>query len=306
MSRRGATGLSGILLLDKPADMTSHDVVDIVRRATGERRVGHAGTLDPAATGLLIVLVGPATRLAPYLTSADKTYNARIVFGHETSTDDAEGEITRTAAIPPGLTNETAATVKLADLVGEDMQMPPAYSAIKKDGRTSYKEARAGRDMELEPRHIQIIDAFLLGVEPGPPAAWNLTLNVSKGTYIRAIARDLGRDLGTAAHLAMLRRTASGPLNIKNAYDLKKIQGADEFEELFTPAIDALGMTVVNVDPETAARIGYGQALKASGEAASIPEGKEVAVAQNGRLLALYTRAGAALKPAVVIPGGVT
>ncbi|MRR11860.1 tRNA pseudouridine(55) synthase TruB, partial [bacterium] len=127
MARRGATDLSGVLLVDKPAGMTSHDVVSVVRGATGERRVGHAGTLDPAATGLLVMLVGPATRLGSYLTAADKAYEARIVFGTATDTDDAEGEVLETALVPESLLDEAFARAALAALVGVHEQLPPAY-----------------------------------------------------------------------------------------------------------------------------------------------------------------------------------
>jgi tRNA pseudouridine55 synthase len=302
---RGTTDLSGILLIDKPQGMTSHDVVDAVRRISGERRVGHAGTLDPSATGLLVVLVGPATRLATYLTGADKKYYARIVFGRETNTDDAEGEITRTASVPPDFAEENIATVKVADLVGEDMQVPPAFSAIKKDGEASYKAAREGRSVEHEARPITISDAHLLGVEPGPPIAWNLSLTVSKGTYVRAIARDVGRDLGTAAHLGLLRRTRSGPLHIEDAVTLEELAAADELSALMWPAATALGLPVVPVDDSTAALIADGRSLNAEGPLADLAEGDHVAMCHEDRLLAVYEREGAAALPATVIPGGV-
>jgi tRNA pseudouridine55 synthase len=302
---RGATDLSGILLVDKGQGMTSHDVVNAVRRITGEKRVGHAGTLDPAATGLLVVLVGPATRLAPYLTGADKKYYARIVFGRETNTDDAEGKITRTASVPADFAEEDVATVKVADLVGEDIQVPPSFSAIKKDGETAYRAARAGKDVELEARPISIADAQLLGVEPGPPVAWNVSLTVSKGTYIRAIARDLGRDLGTAAHLGLLRRTRSGPLHVDDSHSLQALESADDITALMTPSAPALGLQVIPVDEATAQLVANGRVLNAEGPLAGLSAGDQVALTNDDRLIAVYERDVEAVRPATVIPGGV-
>ena len=303
---RATTDLSGILLIDKEPGMTSHDVVNRVRKITGERRVGHAGTLDPAATGLLVILVGPATRLAPYLTGADKKYLARIVFGTETSTDDAEGDVTRTAPVLEELGEEDVATVKVAELVGEDLQTPPAYSAIKKDGKTAHKEARAGREMELEPRTIQITDAQLLGAEPGPPIAWNFTVTVSKGTYVRALARDLGRDLATAAHLGLLRRLRSGPLDIDDAHTLDELAASTEVADLFTPAAQALGMPIVPVDGPTAERVANGTSLEPEGPVAALVPDQLFAITHQDRLLAVYCREVDAIRAATVIPGGVT
>ena len=177
--------------------MTSHDVVNRVRRITGERRVGHAGTLDPMATGVLVVLVGPATRLAPYLTSAEKTYEARIAFGAETDTDDAEGRVTLTAAVPDEVCDPFAAAAMVASLVGVHEQIPPAYSAIKRGGVVAYEAARKGEALELEPRTVEVASAELLGVQVDPPA-WDVAFAVSKGTYIRALARDLGRAVESA------------------------------------------------------------------------------------------------------------
>ena len=224
-ARRGATDLSGILAIDKPAGMTSHDVVDRVRRVTGERRVGHAGTLDPMATGLLVVLVGPATRLAPYLTAAEKTYDARIVFGAETDTDDAEGRVTATAPVPDEVGDPFFAAGTVASLVGTHEQVPPAFSAIKRGGVTAYEAARKGEALELEPRTIEVDRRRLLGVECVGEYAWDVEFAVSKGTYIRALARDLGRALDTAAHLGALRRTRSGTLALAQAHTLEERRG---------------------------------------------------------------------------------
>lgn len=304
MARRGATDYSGILAIDKPAGMTSHDVVSAVRRTTGEKRVGHAGTLDPLATGVLVVLVGPATRLAAYLTAAEKTYDARVVFGAETDTDDTEGEVTRTAAVPQELATETGAIAHVADLVGTHNQVPPAFSAIKRNGVTAHRAAREGKPLELDARTITVTDALLLGVEPGPPIAWNLSLRVSKGTYIRAIARDLGRELGTAAHLGSLRRVNSGDIDIARCHSLATITDPEtDTASLFTPATTVLGLHVIEIDNATARAVAVGMALPLTPDVA---QGSTVALAHSGRLSALYTRTEAGLTPAVVIPGGVT
>ncbi len=246
-ARRGATELSGILAIDKPQGMTSHDVVNRVRRITGERRVGHAGTLDPMATGVLIVLVGPATRLAPYLTSAEKTYDARILFGAETDTDDADGRITLTAPVPDEVCDPFAASGMVASLVGTHEQVPPAFSAIKRGGVTAYEAARKGEALELEPRTIEVKAARLLGVEVEPPS-WDVEFAVSKGTYIRALARDLGRACESAAHLGALRRTRSGAVGLAETHTLEELEAAGDVTALFADPTTALGLPVLEVE----------------------------------------------------------
>ncbi len=208
-ARRGATGLSGILLVDKPEGMTSHDVVAIVRRATGEGRVGHAGTLDPAATGLLVVLVGPATRLEPYLSSATKSYEATIAFGAATDTDDADGAVIATSPVPTEVGDPVYARALLARLLGDSEQMPPTYSAIKTAGEVAHRVARAGGEVVVRPRAIRVDEARLLDVDP-ETESWRVAFTVSKGTYIRALARDVGLAADTHAHLSGLTRTNSG------------------------------------------------------------------------------------------------
>lgn len=242
-ARRGASGLSGILLVDKPNGCTSHDVINRVRRAAGEKRVGHAGTLDPMATGLLVVLIGPATRLAPYLTAASKSYVASIVFGAATDTDDGEGAIVRTAPVDERLHRPEVARQLLAGLLGDSMQQPPAYSAIKVGGQVAHRAARAGEALALDSRPITVHRAELLGIEERPMLAWDVDFKVSKGTYIRSLARDLGERAGSAAHLAALRRTTSGSLSVADAHSLDEIAeaGAERrLTELFCDPSDAL------------------------------------------------------------------
>ncbi|MCI8469131.1 MAG: tRNA pseudouridine(55) synthase TruB [Eggerthellaceae bacterium] len=225
--RRGESGLSLVVGVDKPTGMTSHDVVSRVRRVFGEKRVGHAGTLDPLASGVLAVCVGPATRLDALLTGHDKSYEVRVAFGAATDTDDAEGQVIRTAPVPDELADPFAAASFVASLVGRHRQLPPVYSAIKVGGRKACDEARKGRIIELEPRDIEIYDARLIGVngvDGSEPLSWDVALRVSKGTYVRSIARDMGNALDCPAHVAALRRTEAGALTLEDCVSLEVLE----------------------------------------------------------------------------------
>ena len=262
--KRGSSGYSLVVGVDKPAGMSSHDVVNHVRGIFGERRVGHAGTLDPAATGVLPILVGPATRLDAYLTGHDKRYRAWISFGAATDTDDAEGEVIRRGAVPDEVLDEGFAAGFVAGLVGARKQMPPAYSAIKVDGRRSYERARAGTIIDMEPRDIEVKEARLLEIsEEGPDGApsWLLELLVSKGTYIRAIARDVGRDIDCPAHLAALRRCASGRLALEDCVGLDAL--AELKDRAALDPVDLLGCRFAYLDEGAAARVANGARLSA-------------------------------------------
>jgi tRNA pseudouridine55 synthase len=302
VKRRGATALLGILPIDKPAGMTSHDVVAAVRRATGEGRVGHAGTLDPMATGLLVVLIGAHTRLAPYLTSASKSYDATITFGTETDTDDAEGVPVRTAPVPPEVFEADNARRVLEGLLGISSQMPPAYSAIKVAGRTAHRAARAGEPLDLEPREIEVTRADLVSVEP-LDSSWRVSFTVSKGTYVRALARDIGRACGCAAHLAALRRTSSGSLTLAGSHTLEEAASAaseGRLESLFAEPLAALGLPAVE---SVSGAVTFGAALDSPRDFAA-PDGAAVSITQGGRLAAVYRVAERRLEPLVVLPGG--
>ena len=244
--RRSASGINCLLAIDKPLGISSHDVVNRVRRALGERRVGHAGTLDPAASGVLVVGVGQAARLLGMLTLDDKRYDARIAFGTQTSTDDAEGEVVRTADVPARLADPAIAEVICASLVGPCDQTPPAYSAISVDGRRAYDRARSGEDVELPVRHVTIYEARFQGVEQIDELIWDCSFHVSKGTYIRSIARDLGESLGTASHLCGLRRTASGPIDLSQCVTLDELEAAG-----------AAGVADLSLDPVLALQLPY-------------------------------------------------
>ncbi len=223
-------GLHGILIIDKEAGWTSHDVVARVRRITGERKVGHTGTLDPAATGVLPVCLGAATKIIEYLQGAGKTYYAEVVLGITTDTDDQEGRIIAESAVPP-LTAE-ALDRALTPFRGAIAQVPPMYAAIKQGGRKLYEIARAGETVERPPRHIRIETLALLGWEP--PVV-RLLIDCSKGTYIRAIARDLGAALGCGAHLGRLSRLRTGPFFLDQALTLGAL--AEEFTETPWPEL---------------------------------------------------------------------
>lgn len=214
--------MEGFLLIDKPGGMTSHDVVNRVRRLTGEKRVGHAGTLDPFATGLLVVGVGRvATREMEKLVGLDKTYEAEFVLGAHSDTDDRTGTITpdlspsaETNAINPAQIIET-----LKQFIGTIQQTPPAYSAIKIGGKKMYEAARAGKPLEAKSRTVTIYS-----IEPHPSQPLKLTIHCSTGTYIRAIARDLGLALGTGGYVQELRRTSIGPFVIGESTPLDSLQ----------------------------------------------------------------------------------
>lgn len=210
---------AGILPIDKPVGWTSHDVVAVVRSILGVRRVGHGGTLDPLATGLLPILIGPATKFADRLHAAPKVYAARLRFGQETTTDDREGAPTRRAA-PPDLDRE-GIDAALAPFRGEIAQVPPDYAAVKVAGRPAYARARAGETLTLTARRITI---HRLAVAGWDRIDLELLIVCSTGTYVRSLARDIGRALESAAHLARLRRLAVGSLEASDAIGIERLR----------------------------------------------------------------------------------
>ena len=256
------TAYHGILNLDKPAGWTSHDVVAWVRRVLGEKRVGHAGTLDPMATGVLLVCVGQATRVVEYLTAGQKVYRAEAQMGATTDTYDADGQTLTTTPVPP----LTAADlqVALAGFVGEIRQRPPAYSAIKQGGEAAYRKARRGEAVELPARSVTIHGIELLDWDP---AASKVTIEVTcgPGTYIRSLSHDLGQVLGCGAVLTRLTRTRSSQFAIEDAVDLDTLAGAARNGDLscyLHPIVTALQkLTRVPVDAEQITRLIHGQFL---------------------------------------------
>lgn len=288
MARRRPAAVHGFLVVDKPAGMTSHDVVGLVRKRFNERRVGHAGTLDPDATGVLLVGVGNATRLLTFLVGHDKRYTAEVVLGVETSTLDAAGEETARHDMSK-VTVADAQRVAAERLTGPILQVPPMVSALKVDGRRLHELAREGIEVERQPRPVTI---HRFEVSAGPESGvLSVDVTCSSGTYVRTLAADLGHLLGGGAHLRNLRRLSSGGFDDTEA-------GSPAEAEL-RPMLDALrGMPIVQVDAETEALVHNGRVLpRFDGE------GPWAVTGPGGDLLAVYEafRANEA-KPAVVIP----
>ena len=229
--------LEGVLLVDKPAGLTSHDVVARLRRKLGMKRVGHAGPLAPLATGLLILLVGKATRVSQYLISLDKEYEGTIELGKVTNSHDAEGEVVETRPVPPLTEGELRAA--LQGFLGDQYQTPPMFSAIKVGGVPLYKKARQGEEVEREPRFIRV-SSFELTRFASPLV--DFRLQCSKGTYVRTLGHDLGQKLGCGAHLAALRRTATDRFRIGEALPLEEIERLTlpEIEKRLLPAHTAV------------------------------------------------------------------
>ncbi|MEE0705232.1 MAG: tRNA pseudouridine(55) synthase TruB [Adlercreutzia sp.] len=260
--KRGTTDLCLMVAVDKPSGMTSHDVVNRCRRIFGERRVGHTGTLDPLASGVLPICIGPATRLDNYLTGHDKSYIVSVIFGAATDTDDCEGRVIRTGDVPDEVFDPFFATTFVASLVGKSKQLPPAYSAIKVDGVKAYDAARKGRIINLEPRDIEVYAAELLGIygaDGTEPARWDIGFSVSKGTYIRALARDIGNALGCPAHVGALRRTKAGFIGLDDCVSLETLEEIGERAAL--DPLRALGLRFVYVNQSQAERVSHGNAL---------------------------------------------
>jgi tRNA pseudouridine55 synthase len=230
--------VSGVLIVDKPVGMTSHDVVQVIRKGTHINRAGHTGTLDPRASGVLVVLVGPAVRLSEFVSASDKRYQAVIKFGMTTSTFDSEGEVTSRRPVDISFEELEEA---LNGFVGEFEQTPPIYSALKVKGKKAYEYAREGKEVELEPRLITVHNLELLDWDP-PEAV--VDIQCSSGTYVRSLASDLGEKLGSGATLIGLRRTKNGRFGLRDAISLRRLeeafQNGDWYKHLI-PAAEALG-----------------------------------------------------------------
>ncbi len=293
--RRKGRDISGWLVVDKPAGPTSTDVVNKVRWAFDARKAGHAGTLDPAATGILAVALGEATKTVPYVTDALKAYSFTVRFGAETNTDDAEGETVRTSALRP---SDEEVKEALHGFVGETMQVPPAFSAVRIDGERAYARARAGEEVEIEPRPLWIEEILLTGRPDRDHAEIEMTCG--KGGYVRSVARDLGCQLGCLGHVTELRRLWSGPFELEDAVTLAEIEA-----EARTPALDARLLPLeaglaeiarVSCPPESAARLRNGNpALVRPG--AGVEWGDLAWAACEGRAVAVGRLKGAELHP---------
>lgn len=296
MSRGGGDGgPSGICVVDKPAGWTSHDVVARARKLLGTRKVGHAGTLDPMATGVLVLGVGRATRLLTFITGVAKTYEATIAFGVETDSLDADGQVTATHDMS-GL-DPAAVRAAAAQLTGDLLQVPPMVSALKVEGRRLHELAREGVEVERPPRPVTVLR---FDVEPtDDPLVWTAVVECSSGTYVRSLAADLGSSLGGGAHLAALRRTAVGPFELSEAHDLEHL-------ELLPMADGVRHLGHLVVDAEVSAAVCHGRVLDAEqlGLAAPIqPDtGPWAVLSDQGALLAVYQRRDdQRAKPAIVL-----
>jgi tRNA pseudouridine55 synthase len=291
----------GILLVDKPAGLTSHDVVARARRVLSVRRVGHAGTLDPMATGLLVLGVGAATRLLGPLAGSDKTYEATVRLGQTTVTDDREGEVLATT--PAGHLSDDDVRAALAAQTGPLLQVPSAVSAVKVEGRRAYDRVRSGEQVELAPRAVTVHALEVHDVRRPTPDLLDVdvTVRCSAGTYIRAIARDAGAALGVGGHLTALRRTASGPFDVTRAAPVEDAAAA--LAAGGGPGVLGLADAATAVFPRralTAAEataLGHGQRVAATGTAGTV-----AAVAPDGRLVALVEDAGATSRVAFGFP----
>ena len=278
--------MNGILIIDKPPGPTSHDVVAKVRRAARQKKVGHAGTLDPLATGLLVLALGQATRTIEYLTNDDKIYEATVCLGQMTTTYDAEGEIIRqyTGSLPTKETVEGA----LAQFRGDILQKPPIFSAIKKGGEALYKKARRGESVDIAARPITIYD---LRLTTWQPPDIGLHVHCSKGTYIRSLAHDLGGWLGVGAHLKQLRRTASGNFTLANAHPLATITAAtpEQIDQLLLPVGTGLeSIPALTVEQATITWLRHGRALPKNAYAKQT-DGIIRAIDERGQLVAILS-----------------
>ena len=308
MSRpRGTTGLDGILILAKPPGPTSHDMVGLVRRLSGVRRVGHGGTLDPFASGVLPLFLGQATRVVEYHLGDRKAYRATICFGAASTTDDLEGELTPTGLAP----DRPAVEAALASFRGLIEQRPPAFSAIKVAGRRSYALARAGVAPVLKLRSVTIHRFDIVewdGTDPDRPIAI-AEVECSAGTYVRALARDLGEAVGSSAYLGALARTASGPFRIEDARDVEVVRaaataGPAEFAALLhPPAMGLEAFPAVTLDDTQVVAISRGQFIRPTTPVPALadPADRLRLVDTDGRLVAIAAWRDGRLAPEKVL-----
>ena len=291
MSLPSTARADGLLLVDKPAGVTSHDVVARARRVLRERRIGHLGTLDPFATGLLVLLVGRATRLAQYLDGEPKEYAATVSFGAETETDDGTGAVTVTAPLPAPADVRRA----IEQLTGPLQQMPPAYSAKQVDGERSYAAARAGRALALRAVPVQVHG---WQVEQLTPERAQVRVTCSGGTYVRALARDLGRRCGSAAHLTALRRLRSGPFQVADAVSWDALEPAAP-PALRSPLPGLAAFAPVPLGAEELERVLRGAAIPAH-----VPGDRAVLLDEAGEVVAVAQRVQERWQPRAVLRDG--
>jgi tRNA pseudouridine55 synthase len=284
---------SGLIVVDKPQGWTSHDVVGRMRRLLGTRKVGHGGTLDPMATGVLVIACGKATRLLQYISAHDKGYEATIRLGQSTITDDAEGEVL--TEVSAASVSDEAILAGIAALTGDILQRPSSVSAIKVAGERAYARVRAGEDVELAARPVTVARFELLDARrSGDVIDLDVAVDVSSGTYVRALARDLGAGLGVGGHLTALRRTRVGEVTLADAATLEELEAAGARTRLIglTEAATRT-LPVLAIDPKAATALGYGQRIAADGV------GPAIAVC-DGEAIAIVERDAGAGRPTVV------
>jgi len=301
-ARNERPGPAGFLVVDKPAGCTSHDVVDAARRWLGTRRVGHLGTLDPLATGVLPLAVREATKLVPFVEGGTKSYEGAIRLGADTDTLDADGVVVQRYEGP--LPGEAAVREALAGFLGVIEQIPPMYSAVKRGGVPLYRLARRGENVEREPKRVRIERIELLNYVP-PDA--EIAVDCSAGTYVRALAAALGERLGCGAHLAGLRRTRSGPFDADQTVAAEVLEREAEqgtLDARIVPPVNALGLPVVRLSGEAAHRVRHGGDVEAPDASLALGS-KLAALAPGGELLAvLETIPGRRLHPLRVLGAG--
>jgi tRNA pseudouridine55 synthase len=301
-ARREPPGPSGFVVVDKPSGMTSHDVVDAARRAFGTRRIGHLGTLDPLATGVLPLALRDATKLVPYVGSDPKVYVGSIELGVATDTFDAEGQVVQRAEGP--LPGPDAVRAALAGFVGEILQVPPMYSSVKHEGEPLHRIARRGGHVERAPRKVTVHSIEMRAYRP--PLV-DVEVVCAAGTYVRSLAEDLGRELGCGAHLANLRRTRSGPFLAEHAVALDALEAAaacGEADALVRPPADVLGLPRVALNAAQLKRVSHGGDVPAPPAAGPppAPGSRVAAVDAEGTLVALLeVRADRRLYPLRVL-----
>jgi tRNA pseudouridine55 synthase len=287
--------VDGVLVCDKAAGMTSHDVVARVRRLAGQRRVGHGGTLDPPATGVLVLALGRATRLLPFLPTEPKRYLAEVAFGAETDTLDAAGTVTATA--DADAVDEAALRAAMAGFVGPQEQVPPMVSAIKVGGERLYAKARRGEQVERAPRPIVVHALELLGFSAGERPLATVEVVCSGGTYVRSLAADLGRAVGTLAHLAGLRRTAVGRFTEDQAHRLEDLAEEGKLAAAVLEPAAAMDPAAVRaLTPAEASALATGRTLDPTGRGDPV-----AAVGPDGRLVAVIQDSAGRARPKVVL-----
>lgn len=296
--RRKDPDVHGLLVVDKPAGMTSHDVVARARRALGIRRVGHTGTLDPAATGVLVCAVGRATRLVQFIQGGWKRYDARMVLGRETDSQDADGEVV--AEVDASGVTEDDVRAALEQFIGDIEQLPPMVSAVKVGGERLHAKARRGEVVEREPRTVTVQAIELDEFRPGERAEAAFTVTCAGGTYVRTIAHDLGRALGVGGSLTALRRLETGGFTLDDALELDEVEQLGEKRELWdrlVPLADALRLLPTEtVTDDLSRRLVHGQKMPACGRS-----GSYAVYTTDGGLVGVYTDDGDQARPAVVM-----